>query len=84
MRSTGMNPVGAESADYVHQAGFDQIQQEQMILQYARKHGRIARREAMALCRISEDQASRLLRKILSEKKLRRRGKGRAIHYVPA
>ena len=72
-----------ESADYVHQTGFDQIQQEQTILQYARKHGQITRREAMTLCRVSEDQASRILRKLRSDNKLRMEGRGRSIRYVP-
>src|SRR5262249_10305391 len=70
-----------QPADYVRQAGFDPIQQEQMVLQFARNHGRITREHAAELCLISEDQASRLLKKLLSNKKLRRTGKGRATAY---
>ena len=71
-----------ETAAYVRQAGFDPIQQEQMVLQYAQSHGRITRKDAAALCRISEDQASRLLRKLSSDKKLRPEGKGRGTSYA--
>ena len=71
-----------QPADYVRQAGFDAIQQEQMVLQYVQSHGRITRKDVVALCRISEDQASRLLRKLLSQKKLRPKGNGRSRYYV--
>ena len=68
-------------ADYVRQAGFDSIQQEQMVLQFARNHGRITRKDAVTLCRISEDQARRLLTKLYKESKLRRTGRGPATAY---
>jgi ATP-dependent DNA helicase RecG len=70
-----------QPADYVRQAGFDPIQQEQMVLQFVRNHGRITRSDAVALCRISEDQASRLLTRLYSENKLRRSGRGPATAY---
>jgi ATP-dependent DNA helicase RecG len=69
-------------ADYVRQAGFNVIQQEQMILQYVQTHGRITRKDAATLCGISEDQASRLLRKLFAANKLRLEGKGRAAGYM--
>jgi ATP-dependent DNA helicase RecG len=73
-----------QSAGYVRQAGFDPIQQEQMVLQYVRKHGRITRKDASELCRLSEDQASRLLRRLQSEGKLIMTGKGRGAFYSAA
>jgi ATP-dependent DNA helicase RecG len=71
-----------QSAGYVRQAGFDPIQQEQMVLQYARNHGRITRKDAGELCRLSEDQASRLLRRLQAEGKLTVIGKGRGAYYT--
>jgi ATP-dependent DNA helicase RecG len=71
-----------QSADYVRQAGFEPIQQEQMVLQYVRTHGRITRKEAVELCRISEDQASRLLRKLTDANQLKLEGQGRASYYL--
>jgi ATP-dependent DNA helicase RecG len=71
-----------QADEYVRQAGFDPIQQEQMVLQYVHTHGRITRKDAMTLCRISEDQASRLLRKLRSENKLLRSGKARNAAYT--
>jgi len=73
-----------QSAGYVRQAGFDPIQQEQMALQYARNHGRITRKDASELCRLSEDQASRLLRRLQAEGKLTVVGKGRGAYYAAA
>jgi ATP-dependent DNA helicase RecG len=73
-----------QSAGYVRQAGFDPIQQEQMVLQYVGKHGRITRKDVIDLCRISEDQASRLLRRLQAESKLTMVGKGRGAYYASA
>jgi ATP-dependent DNA helicase RecG len=73
-----------QSVGYVRQAGFDPIQQEQMVLQYVRKHGRITRKDAGELCRLSEDQASRLLRRLQAEGKLIMTGKGRGAFYSAA
>ena len=71
------------STEYVRQAGFDRIQQQQMVLQYARTHGRITRRDVMDLCRLSEDQASRLLRSMAKSSRLRACGtKGRSSYYT--
>ncbi len=71
-----------QSADYVRQAGFNPIQQEQMVLSYVKTHGKIARQEAMELCRISENQASRLLRRLTAAKQLKLVGQHRGAHYV--
>lgn len=70
-----------EPAGYVHQAGFDEIQQEQMVLQYVQKHGRITRRDAVQLCRLSKDQASRFLRNLSEQGRLRKTGSGAATAY---
>lgn len=53
-----------QKSDYVRQAGFDTIQQEQMVLTYIEKHGSIKRAEVMELCRINKDQAYRLIKRL--------------------
>jgi len=53
-----------QKAAYVRQAGFDPIQQEQMVLAYIDKHGAIKRAEVMDLCRILKDQAYKLLKRL--------------------
>jgi ATP-dependent DNA helicase RecG len=52
-------------------------------LHHVAEHGRITRRDAAALFQIGDDQASRLLRKLSHEGKLRRHGSGRDIWYGP-
>lgn len=71
-----------QSADYIRQVGFDLIQQEQMIIQYAQKHERVTRKDVIDLCRLSKDQAGRLLKKLVAEKKIIRHGKSRGTYYT--
>lgn len=59
-----------QPAAYIRQRGFEPLQQEQMILQYVEKHGKITRREAAELCQLSPDQAYRLLSKMVQSGRL--------------
>jgi ATP-dependent DNA helicase RecG len=70
-----------EPAAYVRQRGFEPLQQEQMVLQYVQSHGSIARNEVVDLCQIGTDQAKRLLRRLVREGKIVRKGIGRGIRY---
>ena len=69
--------------EYVRQVAFDIIQQEQMIRQYVRQNGTIVRGVAMSLCRISPQQASRLLGRMTREGVLVKRGERKATFYEP-
>ena len=69
-------------AAYVRQAGFDPIQQEQMVLKFIEKHGSIKRADAADLCRISLFQASRLLKSLVVSGKILSKGKGKGTVYV--
>lgn len=69
-------------AEYVRQAGFDPIQQEQMVLTYIRKHGRIKRAEATDLCRITKDQAYRLLKRLKEADAIVQIGQGKGTFYT--
>jgi len=68
-------------ADYIRQAGFDPIQQEQMVLAYIDKHGSIKRAEAADLCRLSPPQAYRLFKKMEKQGKIKQIGKLRYAVY---
>ena len=70
-----------EEAAYVRQRGFEPIQQEQMVLQYIDTQGRITRKEAAELCRLSPDQAKRLLKRLTVSGKLEARGVGKGTYY---
>jgi ATP-dependent DNA helicase RecG len=71
-----------QKASYVRQAGFDPIQQEQMVLAYIDKHGSIKRAEAAELCRIGPFQATRLLKRLASGGRIAPKGKGKGTVYV--
>jgi len=58
------------------------ISPEEMILAHVQAHGRITRREVMALCGVNERQATYLLRELTGRGALRRRGSGRGTVYT--
>lgn len=70
-----------QQAGYIRQAGFDRLQQEQMIRAYVREHGSIRRREVVELCRLGEHQATRLLRKLVEAGILEKKGERKATVY---
>ena len=70
-----------DKAAYVRQRGFEPLQQEQMVLQYVEKHGRITRGEVAELCRLSPDQAYRLLTQLAEEGRIVRHGSKKGAWY---
>lgn len=71
-----------EGVEAVRQAGFDDIQQVEMVRRYVREHGQIRRQDVVSLCRVSSDQAKRLLGRLCDEGVLERRGVRKSSHYV--
>jgi len=59
---------------YVRMHGFEPLQQEQMIQQYAWAHGQITRNQAAELCGLSPDHADRVLRRLTAAGKLAHQG----------
>jgi ATP-dependent DNA helicase RecG len=72
--------VGQKSA-YVRQVGFDPIQQEQMVLAYIDKHGSIKRADVMDLCRITKDQAYKLLNRLKNNDQIVQTGTRKGATY---
>lgn len=70
-----------ENAAYVYQPGFEPAQQAHIVLQYLETHGRITRAEAADLCRLSPDQAYRLLKRLVDEGHLIRHGQKKGAWY---
>lgn len=73
--------TGQEAA-YVRQAGFDKLQQEQMVLKYIDAHGSIKRADVMELCHIDRNQAYRLLTRLKKQKTIRQSGERKAAIYA--
>jgi ATP-dependent DNA helicase RecG len=67
---------------YVRVRGFERSQQETMIGQYVQAHGSVTRAEVAELCAITPDQASRVLRRLVTQGKLVRRGERRGSVYT--
>ena len=76
--------VTGQPEAYVRQAGFDPIQQEQMILRYVREHGHVTRKDVVDLCKISPDQATRLLHRLVEADALKMIGERKTAVYVQA
>jgi Predicted transcriptional regulator containing an HTH domain and an uncharacterized domain shared with the mammalian protein Schlafen len=72
--------LGVPSA-YVRRRGFEPLQQEQMVLQYVQKYGRITRAEAAELCHLSPPQAYRLLQRLVRSGKLVQHGRKKGTWY---
>jgi len=66
---------------YVRQRGFEPLQQEQMVLQYVDKFGRITREETCTLCQVGPYQAYRLLKSIEEKGVLIAKGQKKARYY---
>lgn len=72
---------GGGRSGYVRQAGFDRIQQRQMVLQYLEDNERIRRSEVAELCRISPHQATRLLARLVQDDEITRYGQRKGTFY---
>lgn len=71
-----------EHVAYTRQAGFSDLQREQMVLSYIRHHGRVQRNQVMELCHLSPDQASKLLRRMRDAGTLIQHGTRRGTYYT--
>jgi ATP-dependent DNA helicase RecG len=81
--SAGAYRALGEGVAYVRTRGFEPAQQEQMVLSHVAAHGRITRREAAELCRITPRQATALLKRLVERGELVLRGSRRGAHYEP-
>jgi len=72
-----------DPSGYVRQAGFEPLQQAEMVKAYVREHGEIRRKDVMDLCRLSTDQAKRLLVSLAEDGYLVLVGAGRGAMYRP-
>ncbi|WP_419712123.1 ATP-binding protein [Pseudomonas sp. NFX224] len=75
--SASLYQAVGDKAAYTRQAGFTPIQHEQMVLNYVQQHGQIQRAEVMDLCRLSPDQAAKLLKRMKDKGVLIQQGERR-------
>lgn len=74
--------VQGQQVAYTRQAGFSRLQHEQMIMSHIQHYGRIQRGDVIELCRLSSDQAYRLLKRLVDEGKLIRHGATSNVYYT--
>jgi ATP-dependent DNA helicase RecG len=79
--SARMYQKAGQRAEYIRQAGFDSIQQEQMVLNYIGKHGSIKRAEVVELCRLTPDQAYKLLLRLKQRSEIEQIGERKGAVY---
>ena len=72
--SATMYQKAGKKSEYIRQAGFAPIQQEQMVLNYIDKHGSIKRADVMDLCHLSGPQAYHLMKKLTDAGKTEKTG----------
>jgi len=74
-----------QAAGYVRTHGISAIRQEAMVLEYVAAHGRIERGQVMELCGLTSPQAGRLLIRLCTAGRLKRKGTPpRWTYYVAA
>lgn len=71
-----------QQAQYTRQAGFDRLQQEQMIQSYVQQNGRVTRQEVMELCRLTPDQAYKVLKRLCDNNILMKHGDRKSAIYL--
>lgn len=74
--------LGSE-VEYARQAGFDRLQQEQLVHNYVKLNGSIRRNEVMSLCRLDGMGAYRLLRRLAEKGTLKMQGNRGSAYYIP-
>lgn len=80
--SAALYRQAGKKSEYIRQAGFAPIQQEQMVLNYIDKLGSIKRADVMDLCHLSGPQAYRLLKKLTDKGLLKKTGEKKHAVYA--
>ncbi len=80
----GVYRADGDKAAYTRQMGFASLQHEQMVLSYVRQHGQIKRADVVELCRLTPDQAAKLLKKLKMSGALVQQGEKRGASYRAA
>jgi|GEM_PF-846841 len=71
-----------DRAAFTRQAGFYSIQQENMVMNYVRQHGEIRRGDVVELCRITDEQAKQILKKLKADRLLLQHGIRKGAYYT--
>lgn len=73
-----------QGAEYARQAGFDELQQVELVRNLVRQQTRIKREDVIALCRLTPRQAKHRLDQMVAQGLLERHGQKRGSYYTEA
>lgn len=80
--SSSVYKQSKNTVGYVRQTNIDKIRYPEMIIKFAKSNdNRVTRADVMELCRINDNQAYRVLTKLVRENKLKLCGKGKYAYY---
>ncbi|WP_430228632.1 ATP-binding protein [Nitrosomonas communis] len=82
--SAALYRKAGKKSEYIRQAGFAPIQQEQMVLNYIDRHGSIKRAEVMDLCHLDRNQAYRMLARMKEAGQIKQIGEHKGAVYERA
>lgn len=82
MLSAKVYQTAGKKSAYIRQAGFDPIQQEQMVLRYIDTYGSIKRSDIAELCHLTPPQAYYLLKKLKNQGNIQQKGERRYAVYA--
>lgn len=82
--SAALYRKAGKKSEYIRQAGFVPIQQEQMVLNYIDKHGSIKRADVIDLCHVTQDQAYKLLSRLKKRNEIVKIGNRKGAIYERA
>jgi ATP-dependent DNA helicase RecG len=80
--SANLYRKAGKKAEYVRQAGFAPLQQEQMVLSYIERHGSIKRADVMDLCHLTPNQAYKLLLRLKKQGAIVQTGERKGASYA--
>lgn len=71
-----------QGAEYAQQAGFDELQQVELVRNLVRQQKRVKREDVIALCRLTPRQATHKLDQLVASGVLERHGQKRGTYYT--
>lgn len=74
--------LAEDRAAYVRARPLNDVQREQMVLDYVGAYGRVTRSQVADLCHLTPTEARRTLRRLVDRRALELRGERRGAHYV--
>ncbi len=80
--SSHLYDLQGKRAEYIRQAGFSELQSEQLVKNFIDKNERITRGDVMTLCNMTKMQAYRLLKRLCDKNIIKKHGDRKSSYYT--